>query len=124
VKVDFEASSLNVLAVDLAGAGPEAVARSGVELAKSAQRVQDMARDLAPRGHLPHYAATITWDASVDGLDVEIGPDRQINGQAKLAHILEYGSVNNAPFAHLGPAFDREVPDLVEHLADAAGRTL
>jgi hypothetical protein len=122
--IHADTSDLNVLAVDLAQAGLAAAGRAMVVVEDSSQRIEDQGREWAPKTGLPHYARTITHDVTVEGLAIvgEIGPDPAVNGQALLAHILEYGSANNAPFAHLGPALDRETPNFVDTMAEAGDR--
>lgn len=115
---------LNALAVDLTRAA--AAATQGVRplVQKGALNIkQDAQRFASGIGHAPHYPRSITYDTKVTatGVEAEIGPDK--NGpQGALGNILEYGTSKNAPLAHLGPAFDREVPRLVsaaEALAEA-----
>lgn len=122
----IDTSDLDHLAVDLAAAGAAVAVKVVPALEHSAQNIEDQAREWAPKTRTPHYPATITHDVTpgVAGPVAEIGPDKNINGQAKLAHLFEYGSVNNAPFAHIGPAFDREVPDFVEAVGVAGGDVL
>lgn len=121
-----DAHELDLLAIDLGDAPAEVVARAVPALERSAQNIEDQAREWAPKKGVQHYADTITHDVTAGAgvLEAEIGPDKTINGQAKLGHILEYGSINNAPFAHLGPAFDREVPDFEDAVAEAGEEAL
>jgi hypothetical protein len=94
---------------------------------KGAGNVKDEARDRV-RGyaHLPHYPSSITYDVHRGAHEVsaQIGPDKD-RRQGPLGNIIEYGTVNNAPIPHLGPALDVEEPrfaravaDLGEHLLD------
>lgn len=123
-------SELNRLAADLSHAGVRAAFAVRPALEQSARRIEDDAKRFAPRSartSLPHYADTINHDVSVgaDGhLVAEIGPDRTVNGQAKLANILEYGTSKMAPHAHLGPALDREGPLFVLAVKEIGGGVL
>lgn len=119
-------NDLNVLAHDLTEAGALIGARAVEVIEQSAQRVEDQAKVWAPRKRLEHYAETITHDLEVDAgvIAAEIGPDKTINGQARLAHIFEYGTATLAPRAHLGPALDLEAPKLTAELEHIAGSVL
>ena len=104
---------LDQLVADLSGAG-QWVAQQAVDVVdKSAQKVRDDARRLAPRTGLPHYAAAITSEITGRGATVEadIGPEK--GGQGSLGHILEFGTSRTPPHAHLGPALDLNEPDYV-----------
>lgn len=77
----------------------------------------------------PAYPASITYDVSGTGLllsgaiEAEIGPDKA-KRQGALGNILEYGTINNAPHAHLGPALDREGPAFEANLERVAAKAL
>lgn len=77
--------------------------------------------------HAPDYPRAITYDTTDrgvgDGVSAEIGPDKD-RRQGALGNILEYGTVNNPPYAHLGPALDRWSPDFVAGLEKAAADAL
>lgn len=119
-------SDLNTVAVDLAEAALLADVRVAATVEQSAARIEDQAKEWAPRKRLPYYARTVTHDVTVEpgAVVAEIGPDKDINGQAGLAHIFEYGTATLAPRAHLGPALDRESPAFVSRLEDVAGDIL
>jgi hypothetical protein len=119
-------SELNTLAADLTEAGVLVGVRSLKVVDASAQRIEEQARTFAPRKNLPHYAKTITHDVTVEGDHIvgEIGPDKDVNGQARLAHLFEYGTSHLAPRSHLGPALDREGPAFIAALAEIAGKIL
>lgn len=90
-----------------------------------ARNVKDEARDLiSGLAHAPAYPYSIGYEllnARALGLvSADIGPDKS-KAQGALGNILEYGTVNNAPFAHLGPALDREAPRFEKALLEAAG---
>lgn len=120
---------LETLAADLSRAGLLAGFKIRAVLGRSATHIRDDARENAPGGQgsrAKHYPRTITYDVTlgVDGLVAEIGPDRNINGQAKLAHLFEYGKPGQAPRPHLGPALDREVDKFAREIADLGGDVL
>lgn len=120
--IDIE--GLNELEASLAAASRQVQMRTPGVLDGSARRVRDDARRLAPRRMLPHYANTITYQLTWAGtaLEAEIGPEK--GGQGSLGHILEYGSANNGPHAHHGPALDLEEPRFVEDMARLGGDVL
>jgi hypothetical protein len=108
--VTFEVSGINQVVADLgtaaatAGAAAHRVVQKGaLNVKKDAQRLSD---NLA---HAPLYPASITYETRVRGFGIEalIGPDKD-RPQGALGNLLEYGSANNAPLAHLGPALDLE----------------
>lgn len=111
---------LNALAADLASAGLRVGLAAGKVVEHHAREVRDTARQLAPRTRLPHYAASITSEVNFGPGYVEgvVGPEK--GGQGSLGHILERGSAVSPPHAHLGPALDRDGPDFMRDLADAA----
>lgn len=116
---------LDMLAADLARAGVFAGTRAVTVLEESAARIEAHARDQAPRTRLPHLAATITHDVTVGASIVaEIGADKDVNGQAKLAHIFEYGTSALPPRPFLGPALDLEEPRFASGIEDITGRIL
>jgi hypothetical protein len=67
--------------------------------------------------YAPAYHRAIGYDTAWRGDAgwAEIGPDKD-RRQGALGNILEYGTINNAPRPHLGPALDAEVPRFVEQL--------
>jgi hypothetical protein len=129
--VSWDASELNKLAADLGRVGPRSGAAAYVAVKASAAHVKDDAAAIA-RGIGPHvrqYPASIGFDVHGTPGDVlrtgvieaEIGPDKD-KPQGALGNILEYGTSNNAPDAHLGPSLDREGPEFERATADAVGR--
>ena len=100
------------------GADAAAVVRKGALNVKT-----DARRLISGLAHAPAYPYSIGYDVEGDGrfgaIAAEIGPDKA-KTQGALGNILEYGTVNNAPFAHLGPALDREAPGFEKALADLA----
>lgn len=104
---------LEEAATDVVPEARKVVARASLNIKKDAQR------KISGLAHAPHYPRAIGYDTAVSGTRVtsEIGPDKN-KKQGALGNLLEYGSVNNAPLAHLGPALDYEVPNLERYLAD------
>jgi len=123
VNLDVDTSQMEAQAADFAREGLRIGPRVLAITAVAGRNTRDLARSFAPTGpHLPHYAQTISYEAGVDGATIwaEVGPE--LGGQGSLGHILENGTATNAPQAHLGPAFDRELPNWLDHLEREAGR--
>ncbi|MFJ5176716.1 hypothetical protein ACIP68_23125 [Streptomyces griseoviridis] len=79
------------------------------------------AQRVSGRKYLPAYPSSITYTVSrgPEGPEAEIGPDKG-RPQGPLGNLIEYGSINNAPIPHLGPALDEHVDDLVRGIELAA----
>ena len=124
--VRVTADGLNELAAHLEAVaedvGPEAkkiLGRAGFNIKKDAQRKASGIR------HAPHYPRSIGYDTwwRGDSGRVEIGPDKS-KPQGPLGNILEYGTVNNPPYAHLGPALDYEGPNFERFMGELGERLL
>lgn len=121
-----DATELDHLAADLTKAGLLAATKAYGVVAKGALNVKNDAKQFSSGfAHAPLYPASITYDVDITpaGVVGEIGPDKDLP-QGALGNLLEYGSANNDPFAHLGPALDREGPRFVKAAADIAGDIL
>ncbi|MFG1847779.1 hypothetical protein [Micromonospora carbonacea] len=129
MKIEVTAPDVNRLAAALREVPAEAHDNSVKATTFTANGVKKTAREFAGGiAHAPHYPYAIGYD--VDdlgegvGVTAEIGPDKDLR-QGALGNILEYGTTNNPPYAHLGPALDRWGPDFVEGqekaVADALG---
>lgn len=104
----------------LADAPADVVPETRKVVAKASLNIKnDAKKKISGLAHAPHYPRAIGYDTAVAGTKVtsEIGPDKR-KPQGALGNILEYGSVNNAPLAHLGPALDFEVPNLERYLGE------
>lgn len=117
---EFDTSQLRALERDLgkveADSLPQArkvVSRGSVQIKKGAQR------RIQGHPHAPAYPRSIGYDEySTPGwLRSQIGPDK-LKRQGALGNILEFGTVNNAPIPHLGPAADEEAPKFDRAVAD------
>ena len=112
---------LDAVIDDLGKAGFRASTKIVATTKKAAGKIKDEARRNAEgMSHAPHYPRSITYDIEYtnDSVVAEIGPDKDLP-QGALGNLLEFGSVNNAPHAHLGPAMDRELPEWLRHVEDA-----
>ena len=110
LKVDAtEVVEMRKILVNAAGVAP-VEARKVV--AKGALNIKTDARQRATGlSHAPAYPRVITYDTHVTltGAWAEIGPDKD-KRQGALGNLIEYGSVNNPPHPHMGPAADTERP--------------
>lgn len=122
----MSADGINGLAAHLEtaaeGAAPEAkkiLGRAAFNIKKDAQKKASGIR------HAPHYPRSISYDTMWRGDSgwAEIGPDKD-RPQGPLGNILEYGTSNNPPYAHLGPALDYEAPNFERYLGELGERLL
>lgn len=125
---DFSISvdGLNALTAAITSAAEDALPLTRKALQVNAQRIKDDAKQLASGlRHAPLYPNSITYDTRVGAGWVEavIGPDKG-RPQGALGNILEYGTSKNPPYAHLGPALDKNGPDLERGLGLVIGREL
>lgn len=102
--MSIDTSELKALANDLAGAGKRVRAGSSRAVTKGAalikREMKTDARNARRRSPtaIPHLPDAITSE-KLSPLEAEIGmgPGTGTGGQGSLAHIIVYGSVNNAP---------------------------
>jgi len=89
---------------------------------KDAQRI---VRAASPRGYLPHYPRSISYEVTVDGTTVtgEIGPRRD-RRQGGLGSYVELGTSHSPPIPHLSPALDAELEPTARYLEDVGARLL
>lgn len=78
-----------------------------------------------PPTHIPHLVSGIGYDTSgkapVWEAGIGVHPE---NSQAALAHLVEYGSVNNAPHPAGLHALDAEEPRFVQAVGEVAEQLL
>lgn len=112
-----DVSQLNKLTVDLGRAGPAAIPPTRVAIAKTAFAIQGTAQVFVPvdTGFL---RSTIGTDVGQSGLTAEIGPT------ADYGAYVEYGTSRMAPYAYMGPAFDRHAHELEDALGRIADNML
>lgn len=124
--IRVEVNELNRLALDLGKAGYRMTGRAIKATEVAANKIKkDAQQAISGLKHAPHYPRSITYDLKVrvNGVSAEIGPDKD-RTQGALGNILEFGTVKNPPFAHLGPAYDREVPEWLKALGEEAERAV
>jgi len=120
--VSFDTSELNALTAELTTKAQRVGADAAAVVRKGALNVKNDARRLITGlAHAPTYPYSINYEVEGDGrfgqVAADIGPDKD-KPQGALGNILEYGTVKNAPFAHLGPALDLEGPRFEKALLD------
>lgn len=125
---EIDVSEVESLAVTLNTVGGSVGREVAAVVRKGALNVKTDARRFATGiGHAPLYPASISYGVTGDGrfgvIEAEIGPDKG-RPQGALGNILEYGTVNNAPHTHLGPALDREGPRFMDAIAAAGAKVL
>lgn len=123
-------SELDELAADLTRAGARTAVKAIPVMHRAANNIVRDAKQLAPgaggdNSAAKHYPDSITYDLEVttDAIVVEVGPDKA-RRQGALGNLLEYGTSTHAPHAHLGPALDRESPNLDKYLGELGAETL
>ncbi|MFF9123162.1 hypothetical protein ACF09J_07670 [Streptomyces sp. NPDC014889] len=88
---------------------------AGTAVAVTAGKVKRSAQQrVSGHPYLPAYPYSISFSITrgAMGVEAEIGPDKG-RRQGPLGNLIEYGSVNNAPIPHLGPALDENADDLL-----------
>ena len=122
MRIDVSASGINDLVAHLDEVPEDAhfYIRKAVQFTSNGikKSAQQFAGGIA---HAPDYPRAITYDTTDHGVgkgvSAEIGPDKD-RRQGALGNILEYGTVNNPPYAHLGPALDYEGPNFERYLGE------
>jgi len=120
-----DVSELLALEADLRKAGSNVVDEVRKVVAKGSLNIKkDWQQRWTGHPHIKHLPRTISYDTAVnrDAIVGEIGPDKAKGGQAALANIIEYGSVNNAPLPGGAPALAAEGPKFEKALEDLAVR--
>lgn len=117
MRIDLDGSELNKLVADLHEVPAEAHRNIRKAVQFTSHGIRDNAREaISGLAHAPDYPRAITYDTKDlgegVGVTAEIGPEKE-RRQGPLGNILEYGTVNNPPNAHLGPSLDRWTPDFV-----------
>lgn len=126
MKAHLDDSELRNLIVDLRGA-PARVRRNGTKVMKRAARLVDEEMTRDARGHQGNWFGQpgTEFDTPLEKhvshemlspWDAEIGIENK--GAGKLAHIIVYGSVNNAPVYDHTAALRRSEPAILRMLAE------
>lgn len=109
---------------DAAG-GPTMKEVTAVVFKGAMQIKQDSTRRASGMAHAPAYPRSIDFDmfVSLRGPAAEIGPNKS-KRQGALGNLIEYGSVNNPPRPHMGPAAEAEEPKFARALEDLAVKAI
>jgi hypothetical protein len=113
----WDTSEVERLAVDLSRAPRRVQRRAGYEFSAAADRVRFRMKRLASGHRFLDELPETVGSSRFGPLDYEVGFDKV--GQGKLANIIVYGSVNNAPVFDHTEALRMEIPELQRHLGDA-----
>jgi len=117
--LDFDASELERLSVNIGRASAAAIVATRGVVAKGAVNIKnDTRKNISDNPSWKHLAQTVNYEQV--GLSAVIGYDDV--GQGELAGIYEFGSARRAPHPTLYPAAAREVPGFERAIADAAGK--
>lgn len=119
-RAEYDDTELRRLEVDLRGAPARVQRRASVEVDKAGDLVQrGMRRQASGHRSLRHLPKSITREM-LGPYEVEVGYDTHVRGaQGRLAHIIVYGSVNNAPqWDHTVP-LRNATPRILQRLAEA-----
>ncbi len=126
MRAGLDTTGLEPLLVVLDSAHADTPREAKRIVAKAAVNVKKDARKRASGlRHAPLYPRSIGYD-EVDtalGPAADVGPDKD-RPQGALGNILEYGTTNNPPRPHMGPAVAAELPRMEKAAADLAARLL
>lgn len=114
----FEETEL--LAADLAAAGPRLVVAASAVLAKGALNVKnDWRASASGLRHAPLYPLSISYDITPTPtrITAEIGPDKT-KPQGSLGNLIEFGSSKNPPHLDGARALAAEEPRFYAALED------
>lgn len=120
IRVTFDASDIERLSVDLSRA-PGRIQRAAPRTLRRGVKRLEAAMKVDASGHryLPKFAMKITsYQIDSLGLDYKIGFTK--GGQGNLAHIIVFGSVNNAPVYDFTAPLRHQTPLIVHELSGAA----
>jgi beta-glucosidase-like glycosyl hydrolase len=131
-KIYWEDSELKTLAVDLTSA-PLRMQFAAPKRLREAARVVEREMRVDAEGHIGNYfgkpgteypipLAQHVSSELLSDYEAEIGIEAR--GAGKLAHIIAYGSVNNAPAYDPGAGPRRAMPRVLEIFADLAEKAV
>lgn len=125
--VEFDGSALKALTRDIERAAAIAPRAAGPVVAKAAVNIKKDARQrIGGLAHARRYPYSITFDdvaVHSTGAETRIGPDKD-KPQGALGNLLEFGSRNNPPHPHLGPAAEAEAPRFLAAMQALAVKAL
>ncbi|NOJ59756.1 hypothetical protein [Arthrobacter sp. 260] len=122
----IDSSELNGLAADFSRAGSVAVGKVRPIVSKGALNIKNrMQKDASASRHFGQIAPTIDYhiNATDEGIEAEIGPNKARGRSASLAGLAYFGSSRPGGATVMDPihALNDEAGNFVEHLAKAVG---
>ncbi len=121
MRVDWYDAELEALQIDLTGAPRRVQFKAKRTLREKVGPAlhREMKRDARGHRFLGHLPKSVTWEM-LDDWGIEAGLEPKSRTQGRLAHIIVYGSVNNAPVYDHTAALRRVQSRAVAWLADDA----
>jgi hypothetical protein len=120
MRIHIDDSELERLEVDISAAPGRLQRNASEATVKGARRIRaEMSIDAAGHRYLPRFAKSPDYEL-LTPLEAEIGHKPRNKKQGSLAHILFYGSVNNAPIGDYMAGPRRALPHVERIYADAA----
>lgn len=119
MRTRIDGDQLNELEADLRGAPAriQVDTREGVK--RAAKRIaKEMRVDASGHRYLADLPRAVSYTAFFNEAEIGLGPRRGTQGS--LAHIIAYGSVNNAPVYDYTAGLRRAEPKILEDFADDA----
>lgn len=116
--IEADATQVRQLEADLSRA-PFRVQWNASKATRNSARIVDAAMQVDASGHryLPKLPAAVSHEMLGPLLaEIGLGPD---GGQGSIAHIIVYGSVNNAPVYDHTAGLRRSMPAILEMYANA-----
>lgn len=108
--VHFDGREVRELSLDLSRAPDRVLPEVKKSVSRGALNIKnDLVRDARSNGSYRHFHRSISYDLVRDGLEAEIGPDKNLT-QGALGNILYFGTSKNAPVLSLDGPLDREAP--------------
>lgn len=122
MRVRFDTSDVKSLNADLSRA-PARVQRAARGVLRDGARsvARHLRRDASGHRHLAELPGSVS-SGQVGPLNWEIGFDK--GGQGSLAHIIVYGSVNNAPVFSNTSSLHKALPGVERDFAEAGDRSV
>lgn len=118
--VRFDTSEVDRLAADLTQAPRRLQFKARGVMKKGALEIlRGMRRDFSGHSHAPHVPRSLEMEPR-GAFGWEIGELDSAGGQWGIAHILAYGTSNNAPVVDHRAALRKEIPEIMRHLSEAA----
>lgn len=120
MRIHIDDSELRNLEVDISHAPGRMQRNARSTIIKGARRInKEMVIDASGHRYLPRLGKGVTYQL-IDPWTAEIGIAPRNRKQGSLAHIIAYGSANNAPVYDHTAGLRRAMPAILDDFADAA----